>query len=1073
MRNHRRAIMAILSAAFLVAAFVGPAGAHARKANGKRVSKKHARMHRQASERTTLAPSGAVAKGQGSLQMFEAVLTAEQIQDLSAGGYDITIEGANVDGIEVALVLAPAERDYLTKQGFPLSVARNGKGQTARQAAVQQAEDGFDVYRSWDEPGGIEDELRQIARKNRAITRLYDLGETHEGRDILALRVTEGIRDVPVGSRPAVLYQGTTHAREWISTEVSRRLMHHLVDGFKGNQTVRDILETTELWFIPVVNPDGYQYTFDAERLWRKNLNDNDGDGNIDNNDGVDLNRNYGEHWNYDIEGSSSQFSSETYRGSAPFSEPESSAGETLFDMVDFKFAVSYHSYGPLLLYTTGWQVQTPSADDPIYMALTGDDDHPAVPGFNPGVGADLYTTNGEFTDWAHGERGTLAWTPELEEGCPGCGFVFPDNEALVQEQFEKNLDFALNIAESAGDPDDPESHWGIDTQGLYVNEASLDGFKTNWPTSDLRVEVSYGGGSTQPVEVLAKRALGAVDLHYSINGGPPVTVPDIGETPDGEVFGVNDGYSTYYHYLQGEIPVSQGGSVEYWFTGGGQSTDPTTFQVVEDADADVLILAAEDYTGASPPQAPGPHYLSYFQNAITASGRTFDVYDVDANNRTAPDPLGVLSHYDAVVWYTGDDVVLREPGRTPGNASRLSIDLMLAVRRYLNDGGTLLYNGQLAGAAENGALGTQFYDPVANEQCVVDGALVLARCLPLNSPGGNDFLQYYLGAYIFNIDAGLDDKGRPFPITGTGDIYGGMDWTLNRGTGAHNQFDANSFLTTSGLLDPSVYPQFASEAEANYVRPGGPFDPHTGEFYVYSQIGDQSYKRLTRTIDVPAGGGTLDFWTSFNTEEHWDFVIVEAHTPGSDADWTTLPDINGHTSQDTGDSCPAGWHSSPDEIHPFLTHYQTLNADGTCSPTGDTGAWNATSGNSGGWQNWSVDLSEWAGGQAEVSISYVSDWAFQGLGMFIDDITTPTGAGDTSFEEDADPMDGWQVTGPPAGSADNPNNFERSTAAGFPEGAVVSTDDTLYFGFGFEGISDAADRNAVMDASLDHLLGP
>ncbi|MGH2673834.1 MAG: zinc carboxypeptidase, partial [Actinomycetota bacterium] len=186
-----------------------------------------------------------------------------------------------------------------------------------------------------------------------------------------------------------------------------------------------------------------------------------------------------------------------------------------------------------------------------------------------------------------------------------------------------------------------------------------------------------------------------------------------------------------------------------------------------------------------------------------------------------------------------------------------------------------------------------------------------------------------------------------------------------------------------------------------------------------------------------------------------------------------TLPDINGHTSQDTGDSCPAGWHSSPDEIHPFLTHYQTLNADGTCSPTGDTGAWNATSGNSGGWQNWSVDLSEWAGGQAEVSISYVSDWAFQGLGMFIDDITTPTGAGDTSFEEDADPMDGWQVTGPPAGSADNPNNFERSTAAGFPEGAVVSTDDTLYFGFGFEGISDAADRNAVMDASLDHLLGP
>ena len=76
-----------------------------------------------------------------------------------------------------------------------------------------------------------------------------------------------------------------------------------------------NLVNTRELWFMPVANPDGYQYTFDTERLWRKNLHDNDGDGAITNADGVDLNRNYDINWGHDDEGSSSQVSSETYRG--------------------------------------------------------------------------------------------------------------------------------------------------------------------------------------------------------------------------------------------------------------------------------------------------------------------------------------------------------------------------------------------------------------------------------------------------------------------------------------------------------------------------------------------------------------------------------------------------------------------------------------------------------------------------------------------------------------------------------------------------------------------------------------
>jgi hypothetical protein len=114
------------------------------------------------------------------------------------------------------------------------------------------------------------------------------------------------------------------------------------------------------------------------------------------------------------------------------------------------------------------------------------------------------------------------------------------------------------------------------------------------------------------------------------------------------------------------------------------------------------------------------------------------------------------------------------------------------------------------------------------------------------------------------------------------------------------------------------------------------------------------------------------------------------------------------------------------------------------------------------------VDLGAYAGKQVEVSLAYVSDWSVQGLGVFVDDIEVSTGEGSTSFE---DGFAGWTATGPPPGSAPNSNNFIRTTAAGFPEGAAVATDDTLYFGFGFEGISGASTRSAVMGRAIDYLL--
>jgi bacillopeptidase F (M6 metalloprotease family) len=237
----------------------------------------------------------------------------------------------------------------------------------------------------------------------------------------------------------------------------------------------------------------------------------------------------------------------------------------------------------------------------------------------------------------------------------------------------------------------------------------------------------------------------------------------------------------------------------------------------------------------------------------------------------------------------------------------------------------------------------------------------------------------------------------------------------------------------------------------------------------MYSDRADISYKRLARTIDltgVSAGDGpSLRFRFSYDAETDWDYVFVEAHAVGSD-DWTTLPDVNGHTSSDTGESCPEGWF----ELHPWLERYQGADCSGANADTG--GEWHASTGRSDGWEQWEVDLSEYAGQEVEVSISYASDWGTQAIGAFVDAVEVSTGEGSTSFEDDADPMDGWTTPGPPEGSDPNPNDWRRTTSVGFEEGAVVSTDDTLMFGFGFEGIAGAADRNDVMGRSMDYLLG-
>jgi Peptidase family M1 domain/Peptidase M1 N-terminal domain len=241
------------------------------------------------------------------------------------------------------------------------------------------------------------------------------------------------------------------------------------------------------------------------------------------------------------------------------------------------------------------------------------------------------------------------------------------------------------------------------------------------------------------------------------------------------------------------------------------------------------------------------------------------------------------------------------------------------------------------------------------------------------------------------------------------------------------------SYLTTAtiGGFDITSYRRdgirYWDAIDADLLAP--PASPRTGRRFAISQRGMPSYKRLQRTISVPNGGATVSFWVTRDTEPNWDFFFVEARSAGMN-DWTTLPDLNGHTSQDTGSACPF-WLF----LHPFLAHYQADNGDGTCGPAGDSGVWHAVSGWSDGYEQWRVDLAAFAGRTVELSLTYASDDIFQRQGVFVDDIVVSTGAGTTSFENDGNTMDGWAVPGAPADSVvPNANDWIVGTAGDTPE---------------------------------------
>ena len=449
---------------------------------------------------------------------------------------------------------------------------------------------------------------------------------------------------------------------------------------------------------------------------------------------------------------------------------------------------------------------------------------------------------------------------------------------------------------------------------------------------------------------------------------------------------------------------------------------------------------------------------------AVNAAGPSFSPGAAGAGDPYYPlDGNGGydVKHYDLVLTYQPDTDVLTGietiTARATQNLSSFDLDFVgLNVRSIKIDGrrATWIRDGQeLVITPRNGLRKNHTFkvvirydgvpeptlDPFGGESGFVatdDGAIIAgephgaATWFPANDHPSDKASFTFKVSVPKGLQAVANGK-----LTGHRTHHGQTTWSWNAAepmatylaTVNVGEFSIHAYrkrgISYWDAIDPDLFDPVAS--------------PTTGSQFAVSQQADSSYKRLLRTIHIPAGGATVGFKVSRETEPEWDFVFVEVHTVGLD-DWTTLPDVNAHTTQDTGFSCPfGGWQA----IHPLLAHYQTDNGDGTCDPTGSTGSWWAATGAGDGVEDWLVDVPAPTARDVELAISYASDEIVQLYGVFVDDIVVSTGEGNTSFEADSDPLDGWSVPGAPATSPGNANDWIVGTVADTPPspGVVAS----------------------------------
>jgi len=338
-------------------------------------------------------------------------------------------------GLVEALV-TEEERSALLSRGAAVSVLREDVDREQQERAAARGAGNLADYSNYAQ---MKADFQSLAMDHPDRCRYEVIGLSLEGNEIFALKISDS-PDLDE-DEPEVLYCALHHSREPLSGEIVRSFAHHLLESYGIDPRVTAIVDTRELWLVPVVNPDGYLYVDSTDSFWRKNRR-----GGF----GVDLNRNYGTEWGYNDEGSSPSTASQTYRGAFPFSEPETRVLRDFVDSREFVFSYDLHSYGDL--YLPPWGYSPRLADDFDVLLHHG---QTMAAGNGYAVGPPpllLYPANGVSIDYCYdevpGRSRILAYTPEVGP------WFYPD-PALIPSLVLENREPMLYLAEQASDPYD------------------------------------------------------------------------------------------------------------------------------------------------------------------------------------------------------------------------------------------------------------------------------------------------------------------------------------------------------------------------------------------------------------------------------------------------------------------------------------------------------------------------------------------------------------------------------------------------------------------------------------------
>ena len=469
----------------------------------------------------------------------------------------LTVAGAAIVEVDHGEVSVPATRRAVRRMrrlGYRVTrlapAPKRGRGGGARAAAFPAADAAYHDYAE------MAAETAQAAADFPQLVSRFSLGRSYQGRELWAVKVSDNVAaDEP---EPEVLFTANQHAREHLTVEMALYLLRELTTKYASDARIKSIVDGRETWIVFMVNPDGVEYDIatGSYRSWRKNRQPNAGSTFV----GTDLNRNWSYQWGC-CGGSSGSFSSETYRGSAPFSAPETARvrdfvnSRVVGGVQQIKAHIDFHTYSELILwpygYTTADTAQGLTIDDRNAHAELGRR-MAATNGYTPEQASDLYIADGTIDDWLWGAHKIFTYTFEMYPRSSSPGFYPPDE--VIGRETSRNREAVLMLEEAAdcvykvigltcgGPPptvvfaDDFETDRGWQRNAQGTDSASLGLWERADPASTTSSGTKQLGTTTSGTrDLVTGAAAGSSAGANDVDGGvtsitsPPIALPATG----------------------------------------------------------------------------------------------------------------------------------------------------------------------------------------------------------------------------------------------------------------------------------------------------------------------------------------------------------------------------------------------------------------------------------------------------------------------------------------------------------------------------------------------------------------